>query len=278
MHDTITIRRGAMADYDHLARFHCRPGRPATCVRVLAAEARSADNHSRAQGHGAELVGVLTVSMPAMNGPWRERVWPGRYRALEPTRQARRDCLRALNRELRVISRVIVEPRWRGRGVGRRLVRAYLDEPLTVHTESIAAMGRFCGVFEGAGMRALECEPSRRVVRFRQLLRELGIQPWRLSDPRGLHRDCSRFTGAQRAKWLAGLRTFALSHRDTRALADAPERDLITLAARRVNGRAQAYVWSAEWERRTPGAFTTEPRRSRREAGIATDRHGWARI
>lgn len=134
----IRIERGDIRDYDALAPFHYRSGRPATRVLIL----RAVD------GRSGTLAGVLVVSMPTLNGSWRGRVWPGRYAGRD-----RRRCVQRLNRELRTISRVIVDPRYRSRGVASRLVRAYLSRPMTRRTEAVAAMGEVCPFFERAGMR-----------------------------------------------------------------------------------------------------------------------------
>src|SRR5262249_17312146 len=64
--DLFTIVEGRRADHDALARFHYRAGPPATCVRVLSAADRQT----------GELIGVLTVSMPTLNAPWRSEAWP----------------------------------------------------------------------------------------------------------------------------------------------------------------------------------------------------------
>src|SRR5205823_1709377 len=106
------------------------------------------------------LAAVLVVSMPTLNGRWRELAWPGRFCGGD-----QRACARRLNEEVRTISRVIVEPRWRGLGVATRLVREYLRSPLTEKTEAAAAMGVCCPFFEAAGMRAWRLEPDRRGVR-----------------------------------------------------------------------------------------------------------------
>lgn len=237
----IEIGVGDLAMYDALSQWHYRAGRPATCVQVLVARAR-AGGGGRTDRRGC--IGVLVVSMPALNGPWRERVWPGRYVPLARTRACRRACARALNAEVRVISRLVVEPRWRGRGVGRALVEAYLRTPLSVHTEAVSAMGRYCGVFAAAGMFEVECTPARRVVRLRARLRDMGIEPWRLSDPAGLLRRC---TPGQCEALERALRSFATGHRDTRARAGEPLRELMVIAARRIACRPRAYVWSTDW-------------------------------
>lgn len=240
------ITPGDRSQYDALSRWHYRAGWPATCVRLLSARPTH-DHRCRSRGR---VAGVLVVSMPAINGPWRERVWPGRYAPLERSRACRRECLCTLNQEVRVISRVVVHPSWRGSGVGTALVAAYLRSPLSVHTEALSAMGAFCGVFTGAGMVEVECEPARRVVRLRTALRDLGIEPWRLSDPDALLARCE---GPRRECLEAELRRFAIGHRDTRALASSSLRELIAVAARRAACRPRAYVWSATWNRNRSG-------------------------
>jgi hypothetical protein len=235
----ITIRSGTRADLDRLACFHYRASRPATCVRVLVA---CENDGGATRGESSSPIAVLTVSMPAVNGSWRDAAWPFRYRPLRPTGRMRRACLRRLNSEVRTISRVIVEPRYRGLGIAARLIRAYLDDPLTPHTEAVAAMGRFCPMFERAGMSAVPCPPSRRVIRLRGVLRKLGIEPWRLADPATLLESLSTDT---RARLVRALRVFAADHRDTRARAGSGDVELVGLAARRIDCRPAAYVHSA---------------------------------
>ena len=77
----LTITRGTIADLDRLAHLHHRPGRPATWSRVLVAHA--------AEGTGSP-VGVLVVSMPTLNAPWRDLAWPGRFRSADKRADARR--------------------------------------------------------------------------------------------------------------------------------------------------------------------------------------------
>ncbi len=163
---TVRIERGTPADLDALAPLHYRAGRPAFPVLVLIA---------REEG---ELAGVLSVSMPVLNGPWRARLWPGEFGGAPDPRGA----ARAANRGVRTISRVIVERRFRGRGIGAALVRAYLDAPLTRFTEAIAAAGSWSPVFARAGMRALALAPARRDERLARTLRTLRIPAWTLIE------------------------------------------------------------------------------------------------
>jgi GNAT superfamily N-acetyltransferase len=172
--DEIVIVRGRPADYGALSRFHYRAGKPGPCVYALSA----VDEVT------GELAGVLTVSMPTLNGPWRPVAWPhvfGRG-ALPEQRERKRETARRLNGFVRTISRVVVDPRYRGLGVARRLVAAYLAEPLTCCTEALASMGRWCPFFERAGMREVERPRTGRETRLRVSLRRLAIEPWELMD------------------------------------------------------------------------------------------------
>ena len=133
----IRVENGSADDYSLLSVFHYIAGRPARPALTL----RAIDEIS------GELCGVLVVTMPTLNSAWRDQAWPGRYRTGDKKADAAR-----INRELRTIARVIVDPRFRARGVATRLVRAYLKDPLTPATEAIAAMGRVCPFFASADM------------------------------------------------------------------------------------------------------------------------------
>lgn len=167
----LSIERGTREDYRALAPLHYRAGVPATraairrCVRTIGRERR--------------LAGVLVVSMPTLNGSWRDLAWPGRYTSGDKRARARR-----INRELRCLSRVIVDPRDRGLGVGRLLVESYLHSPLTPATEAVAAMGSACPFFERAGMTAYRTPPSEADARWLDALASVGATPARaVIDP-----------------------------------------------------------------------------------------------
>lgn len=161
----VVIRAGRRRDYLALARFHYRAGPPATVVRV------------RVAWVDGERAGVLVVSMPTLNGWWRREAWPGRYHGVPKTLIACR-----LNAELRTLSRVVIDPRFRGLGLSTLLVRRYLARPLTVRTEAVAAMGRFFPFFARAGMVEHRSEGSREDVRLRRRLARARLDPAWLVD------------------------------------------------------------------------------------------------
>jgi GNAT superfamily N-acetyltransferase len=158
--DTITIENGTPADLAPLARFHYAAGRPGPIAHVL----RAIDD--------GEVVGVLVASMPTLNGRWRPIAWPGEY----DTPDKRANALR-LNHDVRLISRVIVDPRYRGRGLAVRLVRTYLDNPVTSRTEALATMAHACPFFERAGMRRIDLPPSKADARLLRAMARHGLAP-----------------------------------------------------------------------------------------------------
>ncbi len=227
-HDDISIIAGNPADYDSLARFHYRVPKPATCVHTLSAT----DTTS------GELIGVLTVSMPTLNAPWRQHAWPRLFAHADKRKAAAR-----VNRHLRTISRVIIDPRYRALGIARRLVEAYLAAPLTRCTEAIAAMGRWCPFFQNAGMRETPVPPSRRELVLSSVLRRLGLEAWELAD-------VDRATSAVRAsdELCAALMKWAAYSRATRRHLIGIERHddsfatLAVLAGASLTARPLVYV------------------------------------
>ncbi len=207
------IAPGTRADYAALARHHYRAGPPATFDRILRAT------------HEGRTVGVLVVSRPVLNARWRDGLWPGRFDGPDPRRRAER-----LNRELRCISRVIVDPRYRSLGLAAALVRAYLRAPLTPRTEAVAQMGAFSGFFRAAGMRSTPVPPSRRDAALLHVLRAARVQPWRLLDARFMR----TLAPARKAAIDHSLRRCANDARGTRALTRAPLARLAAAAAAHV--------------------------------------------
>ncbi|HMN39849.1 MAG TPA: ABC transporter ATP-binding protein [Phycisphaerales bacterium] len=230
---TLRVSPGTIDDYRALAHLHYRAKAPATCVRVLVARLHHGRQAARATHKEGPPIGVLVVSMPTLNGSWRALAWPGEYDG----RTSKRSAAARLNRDLRCISRLIVEPRYRARGVGGALVRAYLADPLTRRTEAVAAMGAACPVFLRAGMREWVGEPTWRDTRLIDTLDAAGLRPWMIAD------IASTLKKVERHPFLArAFRVWAGKHGATRALAEAPIEDVIRAAARSIVARARAYT------------------------------------
>jgi GNAT superfamily N-acetyltransferase len=219
--DGLRIRRGSIHDYDLLAGFHYRSGRPATFVRVLVA---------RAEG---EVAGVLVVSNPTLNGAWRRLAWPGRFSGPDKQLAAAR-----LNADVRCISRVVVDPRFRGLGVGTRLVRSYLRRPMTVCTEAVAAMGAACPFFAAAGMRAYVLPPRAADLALLRAVRACGLRAEDLVDVERAARAAAVSAHLRRA-----LEVWSRSGRGRSVDPGEGVRGLVRRAAVTALCRPVAYAW-----------------------------------
>lgn len=224
------VSAGTLKDYQSLAHLHYRAGCPATVAR----DGRGRPSILAARDDENRLAGVLVVSMPTLNGAWRSLAWPGRF----DSGDKRCDAL-AINRSLRCISRVIVEPRFRGQGVARSLVRAYLDCALTPCTEAVAAMGHFCPFFARAGMTAYPLPPGPRDARLADALASVGLEAWELLEPRAAERVLAQHPWLRRE-----ARTWANHSQGTRRHMDADPVTLLLLAASHAAQPPIAYAHS----------------------------------
>jgi GNAT superfamily N-acetyltransferase len=148
----VVIERGSLRDYAAFAGMHYRQGGNLGFVdRVFVMRERA----------GGEAVGVVVYGFAAMELALRNRVTGGRW-----IRSAER-----LNRELRVLKRLVIHPDLRGCGLGHRLVRETLPLAGTAFVECLAALGAVHPVFEKAGMTVVgACRaPGEHAVAMREL-------------------------------------------------------------------------------------------------------------
>lgn len=215
----VQIGAGTMADYHRLAAFHYRAGPPAVVAAVLVA------------CDGGELAGVLVASMPTLNAWWRGLAWPGEYSGDKSSASAR------LNRDVRTIARVIIDPRWRGTGIAGELVRAYLAAPLTRRTEAVAAMGWVSPFFARAGMTPHVAGLGPRDAALSAWLRRRGVRACELIDERLARRALRRHRELE-----ATIRRWARGSAATARDQFAPAVEIAALAGARLSVRPVAYT------------------------------------
>lgn len=155
----LRIERGSLRDYAAFSAMHYRHGGQLGFV----------DNvFVMREGAGGEALGVVVYGMPALELALRNGATGGRF-----ARNAAR-----LNREMRVLKRLVIHPDVRGCGLGHWLVARTLPEVGTAFVECLAAMGAVNPVFERAGMRRIGvCTASPARGRVLAQLRASGADP-----------------------------------------------------------------------------------------------------
>ncbi|MEA3368340.1 MAG: hypothetical protein U9R68_09540, partial [Planctomycetota bacterium] len=163
LHAHLHVEPGTMADWHAMAPLHYRShhaGAVTDVFRMVYAPGRG--NLTRAcptqrtggqaaSGTRATRVGVIVYARPALSLAARNRATGGRYRTAG---LGRTSPARLLNREVRLVSRVVIAPNWRGLGLAARLVAETLPKVGTPYVEALAAMGHVHPFFERAGMTA----------------------------------------------------------------------------------------------------------------------------
>jgi ABC-type lipoprotein export system ATPase subunit len=144
------VEQGAFQDYKALSQFHYRAGRCPPPRKIFVLKRRG------------ERCGVIVYSYPSPMTFGRSKVWKG--------------SLQRLQREVSVISRVVVHPKYRSIGLGAKLVHDTLARAGTACVEAVAVMARYNPFFEKAGMRWIaESKPSPHVVGALERFEGLGF-------------------------------------------------------------------------------------------------------
>jgi len=156
----IHIRQGSRQDYLSLSSFHYRSHTLPPPRRIFTAVRKS------------DVIGVIVYSYPPPTCFGRKKVGLGNTTIDE------------LNKKLSNISRVVVHPKYRSIGLGKKLVRETLDSCGTPLVETIAVMAKYNPLFEKAGMEKIaESKPAKTVVELTNKLFQLGFDPVKMASP-----------------------------------------------------------------------------------------------
>jgi hypothetical protein len=171
--DKLEIVCGDMADYRQLAPYHYRDGRPTGIKAIFALRPRKP-----LSSLGRKAAGVIVYTMPVPNVELRSTATNNLFRGFD-----RQTQLAIINRNVRCISRVIIEPRLRGIGLATRLVRDTMPRMQVPIIEAIGVMPLVNPFFERAGMKVLMPSVRLEHVELVEALSLAGIEDAELLDP-----------------------------------------------------------------------------------------------
>jgi hypothetical protein len=169
----LQIAPGTRQDYESLTQYHYRESRvgPYAAIFAFKGKFRTAEK--------LETVGVIVYAMPVAGCQLRSAATGGLFAGLDKSSR-----LKLIGKNIRTISRVIIEPRFRSLGLAAAIVRETMPLMNVPFIEALAVMGRVNPFFEKAGMTRFDAPPSAGCVRLIEAFGAVGIDERDLIDPR----------------------------------------------------------------------------------------------
>lgn len=260
----LRIVRGDFEDYKKLARFHYRDSRPgaytaifvikscrgaATTLQRNIAAIPAVKRTPRPAGGLNEPVGVIVYTMPSAGAELRNVATGNFFAGFD-----NRTRLSLINKNIRCISRVIIEPRFRGLGLASRLVRETMPEMDVPIVEAMAVMGMVNPFFEKAGMKAYpafaEATAGRaakmpvRCVKLIEAFSAVGIEKEELIDAEGIQQKVEQLGQAEGELIKCQIRDFLQSYGKRQYEEAGVERMRFVLS--KLTYRPVYYIWFNE--------------------------------
>jgi len=167
----LRIVPGDINDYKALAHYHYRDSRLGPFANIFALK----DDLSK-------TIGVIVYAMPRPALELRNIATNNMFTGFDRSTQ-----LALVNKNIRCIARVIIEPRFCGLGLASRLVRDTMPQMQMPIIEAMAVMGLVNPFFEKAGMTAYIAKLPARCVQFVEALSLVGIEQTEFIDENRVH-------------------------------------------------------------------------------------------
>ncbi len=167
------IEEGGKEDWQKLSGFHYRGHKVAVPRKIFRLV------------RGDELCGVIVYSYPPPTCYGRRLVLP-------------RMTIQELNKQLSIINRVVIHPKYRTIGLGAKLIRETMPLVGTPYVEMIAVMAKYSPFAEKAGMRKVaEQRTVESVLAVSEALLELGFDLQLLGSERYVTAKLANLTAPQ---------------------------------------------------------------------------------
>jgi hypothetical protein len=224
--ENLQIVPGCLDDYKRLARYHYCGSHlgPASAIFVM----------SRA---GCRTpIGVVVYSNAPAVLELRNIATGDVFAGLDRSTQ-----LELINANIRRISRVIIDPRFRGLGLASRLVSLTMPMVNVPIVEAVAVMGWVNPFFERAGMKAYKAKLPAAIVQFIEALSIVGIEQAELIDPSNVQQKLEKLGDSQARFIEYQVRHFLKNHGRRRDMPPGLERTRYILT--KLTARPVYYIW-----------------------------------
>jgi hypothetical protein len=231
VHRKLEIVPGSLDDYEQLASHHYRDGRLSAVKAVFVL--RPIGPLGSLTGRPA---GVIVYAMPVPRMELRNRATGNLFKGFD-----RQTQLALINRNIRCISRIVIEPRLRGVGLATRLVRETLPRVKVPIVEALAVMPRVNPFLEKAGMTAWPARVRLEQVELVEALSLAGIEDHELIDPEPVQRKLESLSPSAADFLEIRIQQFLKSHGSRRTMPCGIERTRYILG--KLTERPAYYIW-----------------------------------
>ena len=230
--ENLQIVPGCLDDYKLLARYHYRGSHPGPTAAIFALKAKTMISGVL----GPKTVGVIVYSTAGPGLDLRNIATGNFLASLDRSTQ-----LSLINTNIRRISRLIIEPRFRGIGLASRLVRETMPLVNVPIIEALAVMGWINPFLERAGMKAYKAKTAASSVQFIEALSLVGIEQAELIDPLRIQHKLDRLGDSESQFIEHQIRHFLKSHGRRRDMLPGIERTRYILT--KLTARPVYYIW-----------------------------------
>ena len=228
----VKIVPGCLNDYQQLAHFHYRDGRPGPVASIFTLKS----DGTRSAIQPGSPIGVIVYSMASPVLEMRNVATGHFFADFDRATQ-----LALVNRHVRRISRVVIEPRFRGLGLASRLVRETMPRLHVPIIEAVAVMGRINPFLEKVGLTAYPARQPARTVQLIEAFSFLGIEAEQLIMPKEVQRTLDHLKPVEVEFIERAIKRFLKSHGRRRDMPPGLERTRYILS--RLTVRPAYYIW-----------------------------------
>jgi hypothetical protein len=221
----LRIIRGGLDDYRKLSRFHYRDSHLGPFAAIFAL-----------RNSGGLSVGVIVYAMPSPGLELRNIATGNIFSGLDRSMR-----LKIINKNFRCISRVIIEPRYRGLDLAAELVSRTMPQMKTAVIEAMAVMGLVNPFFEKAGMTAYHGPMSARCVQMIEAFSMAGIEKDLLTDAEKVQDRLKKLDSTRVIFIERQIRLFLQSYGKRRFMPPGRERTGFVLS--KLTARPVYYIW-----------------------------------
>jgi len=220
----VQIVPGNLGDYKQLAHYHYRDSHSGPYAAIFAMRL------------GRKTIGVIVYTMPSPGVELRNIATENFFAGFD-----KRTQLALVNKNIRCISRVIIEPRLRGLGLAGRLVRETLPRMNVPIVEAMAVMGLVNPFFEKAGMKAYAAKMPVRCVQLAEALSLVGIEKDTLIDAQATEQRLNQLGPFEAEFAELQIKHFLQSYGKRRMMSGGLERTAFVLS--KLTTRPIYYIW-----------------------------------